>query len=248
MLNRFDSRFSCLHRRLTLVERVENHLEVIDSRLEQVLRENARHVRTMLRARTIWRELDSSMSSDALLMNVFCYPNLLSRPHLTSLLGVDLNSFPEFGVKARVPLKNGRVDRTEIDLRLGTLLVESKLTESNFQQKAFSVLESYRDLEHVFFRRSRFDQRFESNSARRETKTLFQCGQCLVDRANLIGVFDLRIDQTVEIRARRLNYHRNVFVSGIEFETSRTEESKPRAPIQLVKRTNDVCSTLLEKF
>jgi hypothetical protein len=98
----------------------------------------------------IWRELDSSMSSDALLMNVFCYPNLLSRPHITSLLGVELNSFPEFGVKARVPLKNGRVDRTEIDLRLGTLLVESKLTESNFQQKAFSVLESYRDLEHVF--------------------------------------------------------------------------------------------------
>jgi hypothetical protein len=98
----------------------------------------------------IWRELDSSMSSDALLMNIFCFPNLLARRDLIQLLGLEPGVVPEFGVKARVPLKSGKVDRTEIDLRLGNLLVESKLTESGFQQKPLSVFETYRDLDQVF--------------------------------------------------------------------------------------------------
>ena len=50
-----------------------------------------------------WRELDSSMSSDALLLNVFCCPGTLNS-RVRSLLGVDDESQPEFGVKARVPL------------------------------------------------------------------------------------------------------------------------------------------------
>jgi restriction endonuclease-like protein len=97
-----------------------------------------------------WRELDSSMSSDALLMNIFCFPKLLGRRDVIQLLGVEQDLTPEFGVKARVPLKNGKVDRTEIDLRLGDLLVESKLTETGFQQKPLSVFETYRDLDQVF--------------------------------------------------------------------------------------------------
>ncbi|HEX3322118.1 MAG TPA: hypothetical protein VHR84_15535 [Terriglobales bacterium] len=97
-----------------------------------------------------WRELDSSMSSDALLMNIFCFPKLIARREVIQLLGIEPGLAPEFGVKARVPLKSGRVDRTEIDLRLGNLLVESKLTETGFQQKPLSVFETYRDLDHVF--------------------------------------------------------------------------------------------------
>src|SRR6185369_8678901 len=90
--------------------------------------------------------------------------------------------------------------------------------------------------------------RFDSYPARCETKSLFECNQRLADRANLLGVFDLWINQTVEIRARRFHYHGDVFVSRIEFESARAKESKPRAPIQFVKRANDVCSTLLEEF
>ena len=35
-----------------------------------------------------WRELDSSMSSDALLMNVFCTPGVLESSAMRTMLGV----------------------------------------------------------------------------------------------------------------------------------------------------------------
>ena len=54
---------------------------------------------------------------------------------------------PGFGWRARVPLRNGRFDRTEVDMRLGGLLVEAKLTESDFQTCKAAVAESYRDFE-----------------------------------------------------------------------------------------------------
>jgi hypothetical protein len=97
-----------------------------------------------------WRELDSSMSSDALLMNVFCYPGVARSPHVIAMLGLEDAHEPEYGVKARVPLANGRFDRTEVDMRLGPLLVESKLTESDFQCRDIEIVKGYRDVEEVF--------------------------------------------------------------------------------------------------
>jgi len=97
-----------------------------------------------------WRELDSCNSSDALLMNIFCYPGITRSRETCDLLGVECDFEPEFGFKARVPLSNGRMDRTEIDLKLGDVLVEAKLTESDFQNKSVEVLESYRDFREVF--------------------------------------------------------------------------------------------------
>jgi hypothetical protein len=97
-----------------------------------------------------WRELDSSTSSDALLMNVFCYPGVLQSRPLRNLLGMEDIPLPEFGVKARVPFAEGRLDRTEVDMRLGDVLVEAKLTETNFQQKSKNVVEGYRDFAEVF--------------------------------------------------------------------------------------------------
>ena len=102
-----------------------------------------------------WRELDSCMSSDALLMNVFCTAGASS---LRQTLGIDGDPsselFPEpvFGWKARVPLASGRLDRTEVDMRWGSLLVEAKLTESDFQTRAVSIVEAYRDFDKVFDR------------------------------------------------------------------------------------------------
>lgn len=97
-----------------------------------------------------WRELDSSMSSDALLMNVFCAPGVVESTSLRHALGVEDDAVPIFGWKARVPLASGRFDRTEVDMRLGSLLVESKLTESDFQTRACTLVESYRDFDFVF--------------------------------------------------------------------------------------------------
>jgi hypothetical protein len=99
-----------------------------------------------------WRELDSSTSSDALLMNVFCAPEVSRSPDVRSMLGIDTDDLPVFGWKARVPLANGRVDRTEVDMRWGSLLVEAKLTETDFQTCKCALAEGYRDLDTVFER------------------------------------------------------------------------------------------------
>jgi len=99
-----------------------------------------------------WRELDSSMSSDALLMNVFCAPGVTESGEIRGALGVESEGEPLFGWKARVPLANGRFDRTEVDMRLGSLLVEAKLTEVGFQTRAAAIVEGYRDFDQVFER------------------------------------------------------------------------------------------------
>jgi hypothetical protein len=104
-----------------------------------------------------WRELDSSMSSDALLMNIFCTPGVAESPAVRAMLGVNDEAEPIFGWKARVPLSSGRtghtkVDRTEVDLRFGSLLVEAKLTEGDFQSRSAAIVESYRDFDEVFDR------------------------------------------------------------------------------------------------
>lgn len=108
--------------------------------------------RSLPKAERRWRELDSSMSSDALLMNVFCTPDVLGSLTVRQMLGVDGYEEPSFGWKARVPLANGRFDRTEVDMNWGNLLVESKLTESDFQCREEVIVESYRDFDKVFDR------------------------------------------------------------------------------------------------
>ncbi len=101
-----------------------------------------------------WCELDSCNSSDALLMNVFCHPETFTTGRVRSLLGIDSDAVPEFGYNPRIPFENGKFDRTEVDMRLGTLLVEAKLTESDFQTKSRDVVNSYRDFADIFDRRS----------------------------------------------------------------------------------------------
>lgn len=118
--------------------------------------------------RGFWAELDSCNSSDALLMNVFCHPGVFHDGRVMSLLGVSLdvhtpscstdyhsarNDNIEFGFRARVPLVGRKFDRTEVDLRLGNLLVESKLTEADFQSREREFVNAYRDFAEVFHRR-----------------------------------------------------------------------------------------------
>jgi hypothetical protein len=106
--------------------------------------------RSLPRAERPWCELDSSTSSDAVLMNVFCTPGVLDSAVVRDVLGVEERADAVFGWKARVPLANGRTDTTEVDLRWGSLLIEAKLTEADFQTRSASVVEGYRDFEAVF--------------------------------------------------------------------------------------------------
>jgi hypothetical protein len=113
------------------------------------------------RARKEWRwmELDTASSSDALLMSIFCHPRVFDgerlAPEVAGLFRVNASSRPCFGVRPGVPLHKGArskepVDRTEIDLTLGDLYCEAKLTESDFQTAVPALVERYRDLEAVF--------------------------------------------------------------------------------------------------
>lgn len=100
--------------------------------------------------RSKWCELDSCTSSDALLMNIFCNPRVLAEGKLHKLMNVDREAVPEFGVRVAAPLENCHRDRTEVDLRFGDVLVEAKLTESDFQSCKASMVERYRDFSETF--------------------------------------------------------------------------------------------------
>jgi hypothetical protein len=100
--------------------------------------------------RTSARELDSCNSSDALAMNVFCHPRVCESQAVADLLGFSRGDVPDFGVSAMVPLTSGNPDRTEIDVKIGRLLAECKLTEGDFTSCTDARLASYRDYRDVF--------------------------------------------------------------------------------------------------
>lgn len=103
-----------------------------------------------LEMRTQANELDSSNSSDALLMNIFCNPKAVKNSSLAKLFHQEKLPRPEFGVGGQVPLSTGEKDTTEIDMRLGNLFVEAKFTEANFTDKAKVHVERYRDFKEIF--------------------------------------------------------------------------------------------------
>jgi hypothetical protein len=95
------------------------------------------------------RELDSSNSSDALLMNCFCFPG--AAPRILQALGLpEEASRPDFGFKSKLPLVDGREDATEVDMQIGSVLFEAKLTERDFTTCPRPHVERYRDLETHF--------------------------------------------------------------------------------------------------
>jgi hypothetical protein len=83
-------------------------------------------------------------------MNIFCYRRTVRNSVLSSLLGIPPGLAPVFGFRPGIPLRSGRTDRTEIDMKLGDLLVEAKLTETDFQTASAVLIERYRDIDEVF--------------------------------------------------------------------------------------------------
>jgi hypothetical protein len=116
-------------------------------RLQKSYTASARVPRSRDRAR---KELDCCSSSDALLMNIFCYPRALTRPQLCTLLGIETSLRPEFGVRARLPMRKSEIDRTELDMTIGGLLFEAKLTETGFQTASMDRLLRYQGVTEIF--------------------------------------------------------------------------------------------------
>lgn len=171
--------------------------------------------RMRVRADWQWKELDCSHSSDALLMNVFCYPDVLAGRTIRAMLNCGSNCEPVFGFKPRVPLRNGKGDTTEIDMKLGDLqvdlLIEAKLTESDFQWATPKLLARYRDLEEVFdlsalpTRNGRFGgyQLIRGSLAAYALDCSF-CVLCDARRPDLVEAWFqvLRAVRTAEVRSR----------------------------------------------
>ena len=116
-------------------------------RLTKTYTASSRVVRGRERTRA---ELDCAVSSDALLMNIVCHPQTLKAKRLLALFNIEPDARPEFGVRVRTPLRDGYEDRTEMDLRLGDLLIEAKLSETDFQTARPDLLARYEAFEDVF--------------------------------------------------------------------------------------------------
>ena len=117
------------------------------SRLGKTYTASARIVRGHERSRS---ELDCAVSSDALLMNIFCAPGVLRSVKVCALLGIEPGLRPSFGVRVRTPLRNGSDDRTEVDLQLGDLLLEAKFSEGDFQTAREDLLRRYEAFAEIF--------------------------------------------------------------------------------------------------
>jgi hypothetical protein len=117
---------------------------------KRLLKVHTAFKRSRARANWQWKELDCAHSSDALLMSIFCHPKVMASAALRAMLGIESGAIPEFGFKPRTPLQNGKCDNTEIDMKIDRLLVEAKLTESEFQSAGLGLISRYRDLEKIF--------------------------------------------------------------------------------------------------
>lgn len=94
-------------------------------------------------------QMQSSNSSDALLMNIFCHPSIGNWRGVSNLLGCPIES-PQFGFKALVRKDGTNGDATEIDLSVGDCLIEAKLTEKDFTEKDIADVSQYSDLTSLF--------------------------------------------------------------------------------------------------
>lgn len=113
---------------------------------------NARADALPLEMRATPGELDSSSSSDALLMNCFCFPGAV--PRIMKGLGlwesIGSTALPEFGVKAKLPKTQNRQDATELDIKIGSYIFEAKLTGNDFTSRAVDHVREYTDFNAVF--------------------------------------------------------------------------------------------------
>jgi hypothetical protein len=84
-------------------------------------------------------------------MNIFCHPQAFAAgSSLRLLLATQAPERLQFGWKPRIPLVANHIERTEIDLRIGDLSIEAKLTEAEFQRSPRAWVERYRGFSSVF--------------------------------------------------------------------------------------------------
>lgn len=102
------------------------------------------------------KEMQSSNSSDALLMNIFCHPKIGSWKGVMDLLKIKSLDQIEFGHNPGL-LVDGVPEKspTEVDLLINTeIICEAKLTEKDFTKKAKGLVDKYESFRTIFEMRS----------------------------------------------------------------------------------------------
>lgn len=99
-------------------------------------------------------EMQSSNSSDALAMNIFCFPDFIKWGGSSKLFKVDGFESIEFGYKPKVKKYDGKKfseDNTEVDVFINnSIIIECKLSEKDFCKKTKEEVEKYVDFKNVF--------------------------------------------------------------------------------------------------
>lgn len=94
-----------------------------------------------------FKEMQSSNSSDALLMNIFAHPKIKEWKSLRDLISIDQSDKIEFGWNP--VFANETNHKTEIDMKIGNSIFEAKLTEKDFTQKELKVVLTYSNVENI---------------------------------------------------------------------------------------------------
>jgi hypothetical protein len=123
----------------------------IEESYENIKKNDDWNIRTIKKHNSLVNtlEMQSSNSSDALLMNIFCYPKINQWKGLKQLLDVEDFNDINFGWNPFFENEDPRFP-TEIDMKIGKHIFEAKLTENNFTQKNKKIVENYKDLTRVF--------------------------------------------------------------------------------------------------
>jgi len=99
-------------------------------------------------------EMQSSNSSDALAMNIFCYPDFIKWKGIKTLFEVESFESIEFGFNPKIQkIVEGVIttDATEVDVFInGNIICECKLTETDFTSKEKKSVECYGSFSKVF--------------------------------------------------------------------------------------------------
>ena len=93
------------------------------------------------------KEMQSSNSSDALLMNFFAHPKIKEWKSLRDLVSINQSDNIEFGWNPT--FSNETNHKTEIDMKIGDSIFEAKLTEKDFTEKELRVVLAYSNIENI---------------------------------------------------------------------------------------------------
>ena len=94
-----------------------------------------------------FKEMQSSNSSDALLMNLFAHPKIKVWKSLRDLISIDQLDNIEFGWNP--VFTNETNHKTEIDMKIGNSIFEAKLTEKDFTQKDLTIVLTYSNVNNI---------------------------------------------------------------------------------------------------